>query len=196
MKFINHPLSSLPFSFLAVVCSLALLILSIVMTAPAASSNSATKKPEKVTFNFVDVDLTAVTKFISEITGKNFIFDEKVKGKITIIAPTKLSIDDAYTLFTSVLELKGFTVVPSGLEAYKIVPSIEAKQRGLRISTDGMPLDESYIARLISLQYISAEDALKFLQPLVSKDGYISIFGPGNLLLAVDSGLNIEKILS
>jgi general secretion pathway protein D len=166
------------------------------MTGQAVSSTAETKKPEKVTFNFVDVDITAVTKFISEITGKNFIFDEKVKGKITIIAPTKLSIGDAYTLFTSVLELKGLTVVPSGLEAYKIVPSIEAKQRGLRISTDGMPLDESYIARLISFQYISADDALKFLQPLVSKDGYISIFGPGNLLLAVDSGLNIEKILS
>lgn len=196
MKFINHPLSGLRFSFFAAVCSLVLLLLSISMTVPAVSSASEKKKPEKVTFNFVDVDLTAVAKFISEITGKNFIFDEKVKGKITIIAPTKLSIDDAYTLFTSVLELKGFTVVPSGLEAYKIVPSIEAKQRGLSISTEGMPLDESYIARLISLQYISAEDALKFLQPLVSKDGYISIFGPGNLLLVVDSGLNIEKILS
>jgi general secretion pathway protein D len=194
MKFINYPLSGLRFSFFAAVCSL--LLLSVAMTAPAVSSAADTKKPEKVTFNFVDVDITAVTKFISEITGKNFIFDEKVKGKITIIAPTKLSIDDAYTLFTSVLELKGLTVVPSGLDAYKIVPSIEAKQRGLHISTDGMPLDESYIARLISFQYISADDALKFLQPLVSKDGYISIFGPGNLLLAVDSGLNIEKILS
>jgi general secretion pathway protein D len=196
MKFINRPLSGLRISFIVVVCSLALLLLCAAMTAPAASLAAETKKPEKVTFNFVDVDITAVTKFISEITGKNFIFDEKVKGKITIIAPTKLSIDDAYTLFTSVLELKGLTVVPSGLDAYKIVPSIEAKQRGLHISTDGMPLDESYIARLISFQYISAEDALKFLQPLVSKDGYISIFGPGNLLLAVDSGLNIEKILS
>ncbi len=196
MKFIKYPLPRLPFPLLAGVCSLVLLLLIIGMTAPAVSSAAETKKPEKVTFNFVDVDITAVTKFISEITGKNFIFDEKVKGKITIIAPTKLSIDDAYTLFTSVLELKGLTVVPSGLDIYKIVPSIEAKQRGLRISTAGMPLDESYIARLISFQYISAEDALKFLQPLVSKDGYISIFGPGNLLLAVDSGLNIEKILS
>ena len=191
----NHPLPRLRYSFLAL-CCLVILLLAVSITAPAVSSAAETKKAEKVTFNFVDVELTAVTKFISEITGKNFIFDEKVKGKITIIAPTKLSIDDAYTLFTSVLELKGFTVVPSGLEAYKIVPSMEAKQRGLRISTDGMPLDESYIARLISFQYISAEDALKFLQPLVSKDGYISVFGPGNLLLAVDSGLNIEKILS
>ncbi len=160
------------------------------------NSYAEAKKAREATFNFVDVDLAAVTKFVSELTGKNFIYDERVKGKITIVAPSKLSIDDAYNLFTSVLELKGFTVLPSGVDAYKIVPLAEAKQKGIRISREGEPVNESYMARLVSLKSISSDDALKFLQPLVSKDGYISTFGPGNLLLVVDSGLNIEKILS
>jgi general secretion pathway protein D len=194
MKFIRKSLSK-PLS-IVVCCCTVLLLMMMSLTVLPHSSASESKKPDKVTFNFVDVDLTAVTKFISEITGKNFIFDEKVKGKITIIAPTKISIDEAYTLFTSVLDLKGFTVIPSGIEAYKIVPSIEARQRGLQISTEGMPLDESYIARLLPLKHISTEDALIFFQPLVSKEGHISVFGPGNLLLIVDSGMNIEKILS
>jgi general secretion pathway protein D len=154
------------------------------------------EKDKKVTFNFVDVDLSTITKFISEITGKNFIFDERVKGKITIIAPSKLSVEDAFNLFTAVLELKGFTVIPSGVDAYKIIPAAEAKQMGMQIATARLPVNESYIARLISLKYISSDDALKFLQPVVSKDGHISAFGPGNLLLVIDSGLNIEKILS
>jgi general secretion pathway protein D len=154
------------------------------------------EKDKKVTFNFIDVDLSTITKFISEITGKNFIFDERVKGKITIIAPSKLSVEDAFNLFTAVLELKGFTVIPSGVDAYKIIPAAEAKQRGMQIATGRLPVNESYIARLISLKYISSDDALKFLQPVVSKDGHISAFGPGNLLLVIDSGLNIEKILS
>lgn len=162
--------------------------------APEAKKSGG--KTNSVTFNFVDVELSAVAKFISEITGKNFLFDDRIKGKITIIAPSKLSADDAYNLFTSVLELKGFTVVPSGIDAYKIIPTIEAKQRGLKISTEGSLPNEEYIARLISMKYISADDALKFFQPLVSKDGHISVFGPGNLLLVVDSGLNIEKIVS
>ncbi len=159
-------------------------------------SFAETKKSDKVTFNFVDVDLPTITKFISDITKKNFIFDERVKGKITIIAPSKLSIDEAYNLFTSVLELKGFTVVPSGVDAYKIIPSSEAKQRGIAIAKDKQPVNESYIARLIPLKNISSDDALKFLQPIVSRDGYVSAFGPGNLLLVIDSGLNMEKILS
>ncbi|MDA8078396.1 MAG: type II secretion system secretin GspD [Nitrospiraceae bacterium] len=164
------------------------------LLSPAGAAEA--RKSGDVTFNFVDVDLAAVTKFISEITGKNFIFDEKVKGKVTIIAPSKISINDAYSLFTSVLELKGYTVVPSGVDVYKIMPSAEAKQQGLRITTSGVPVTESSIARLITLKFISADDALKFLQPLVSKDGHISTFGPGNLILVVDSGLNIEKVLS
>lgn len=174
--------------------SLCLILILVIVT--ALSAFAETKKAEKVTFNFVDVDLAAVTKFISDITGKNFIFDEKLKGKVTIIAPSKLSVEEAYNLFTSILELKGFTVIPSGVDAYKIIPASEAKQRGIKLAVESQPVNESYAARLIPLKYVSSDDALKFLQPLVSKDGHISAFGPGNLLLAIDSGLNIEKIIS
>ncbi|TAN38596.1 MAG: type II secretion system protein GspD [Nitrospirae bacterium] len=180
------------FSLLA----LSLFLFDLTLFFPAAGAAAEAKKTNNVAFNFVDVELPAVAKFISEITGKNFIFDDRIKGKITIIAPTKLSADDAFNLFTSVLEIKGFTLVPSGVDAYKIIPSTEAKQRGLTISTEGELTNEGYVARLLSLKHIAADEALKFLQPLVSKDGHISLFGPGNLLLVVDSGLNIEKIMS
>jgi len=158
---------------------------------------------QKIAFNFVDVEIPTVIKFISEITGKNFIFDEGVKGKITIIAPTKLTVDESFSLFTSVLELKGFTIVPSGTKAYKIIPSSMARQAGkilLGIESyrpdEMLPVDESYITRLLQITHVEATEALKFLQPLVSKNGYISAFGPGNLLLIVDSALNIDKVAS
>ncbi|MCX8027917.1 MAG: type II secretion system secretin GspD [Thermodesulfovibrionales bacterium] len=158
----------------------------------------ATSKKEdtKVTFNFVDVELPAIAKFISEITGKNLIFDERLKGKITIIAPSKLAVSDAYNLFLSVLELKGFTVIPSGVNAYKIIPLNEAKQKGFSIETQKQVVNEGYHARLYQLKHISSEEAMKFVQPLVSKDGHISTLISGNMLLIVDSGLNIEKIVS
>lgn len=180
----------------AVACFLLFVMFFTFHLSGVAVSFAETKKSEKVTFNFVDVDLAAVTKFVSEITGRNFIFDERLKGKVTIIAPSKLSIDEAFSLFTSVLELKGFTVVSSGVDAYKIIPSSEAKQRGMKVSSERLSDNESYMARLVPLKNISSDDALRFLQPLVSKDGHISSFGPGNLLLLIDSGLNIEKALS
>ncbi len=40
-----------------------------------------------VTMNFQNVDIPVLAKFISEITGRNFIIDESVRGKVTIISP-------------------------------------------------------------------------------------------------------------
>lgn len=149
-----------------------------------------------VVLNFSDVDISTMVKFISDLTGKNFVMDDRVKGKISVFSPTKLSIDDAFNVFTSVLELKGFTIVQAG-KVYKVVPTATAKQSGMKIFADMErgPVNEAYVARVLTLENITAQDAVTFLQPVVSKDGYISAFGPANMLLLVDSSLNIQKIL-
>jgi general secretion pathway protein D len=148
-----------------------------------------------VVLNFNEVDISTMVKFISDLTGKNFVLDDRVKGKISVYSPSKLTIEEAYNVFVSVLELKGFTVVQSGKVA-KIVPIASAKQAGLTLLKSGEmpPVNENYVAQVNKLENISAQEALTFLQPMVSKDGYISAFGPGNLILIVDSSLNIRKL--
>ncbi|ABQ24895.1 type II secretion system secretin GspD [Geotalea uraniireducens] len=150
-----------------------------------------------VVLNFSDVDISTMVKFISDLTGKNFVMDDRVKGKISVFSPAKLSTEEAFNVFTSVLELKGFTIVPAG-KVLKIVPTANAKQSGMRIYSDKerSPVNEAYVARVITLDHISSQEAVTFLQPMVSKDGYISSFGPTNMLLLVDSSLNIQKILT
>jgi general secretion pathway protein D len=149
-----------------------------------------------VVLNFTDVDIATMVKFISDLTGKNFIMDDRVKGKISVFSPAKLSNDEAYNVFTSVLELKGFTVVPAG-KVLKIVPTGTAKQLGLKVFADGEKsvVNDSYQARVIPLAHVAPQDAVTFLQPLVSKDGQISAFGAANMILVVDSALNMQKIL-
>ncbi|TRZ54191.1 hypothetical protein D4S03_00500 [bacterium] len=173
-----------------------ILILAMFALSGPSGILAATKGDREFMFNFVDVDLPVIVKFVSEITHKNFILDERVKGKITIIAPVKLSIDDTFDLFKAVLEMKGFTVIPSGVNAYSIIPVAEARQKGLKFDKDGQAGNAGYSAQVIPLKYISAEDVLKLVQPIVSKDGYASVFGSGNILLVVDSVGNIMNILS
>jgi general secretion pathway protein D len=180
---------------LKILCLISLLSL-VVSFGPSLSFSEDKRTSGNIAFNFVDVEIPTVIKFISEISGTNFIFDERIKGKITIIAPAKLSIDDSFSLFTSVLNLKGYTIIQSGTKTYKIIPSSQAKEEG-RISTDEkIPVNEAYITKLIPTQNIKADDSVQFLRSVVSKDGHISAFGPGNLLLVVDSAVNIEKIIS
>ncbi len=134
-----------------------------------------------VVLNFSDVDISTMVKFISDLTGKNFVLDDRVKGKISVYSPTKLTPDEAFNVFTSVLELKGFTLTRIG-KVYKIIPTSAAKQSGMKILSDGErgPVNETYVARVIELDHIAAQEAVTFLQPVISKDGYISSFGPAN----------------
>lgn len=168
-----------------------LLVAGILCTSPALAAGKG------VVLNFNEVDISTMVKFISDLTGKNFILDDRVKGKISVYSPSKLSTEEAYNVFVSVLELKGFTVVQSGKVA-KIVPSAGAKQSGFTLLPPGaqVPVNESYVAQVIKLDNITAQEALTFLQPLVSKDGHLSAFGPGNLILMVDSAINIRKLNS
>ena len=150
-----------------------------------------------VILNFTDVDIATMVKFISDLTGKNFVMDEKVKGKISVYSPAKLSNEEAFNVFTSVLELKGFTLIQSG-KVHKIVPTSAAKQSGTKLyrSTDKIPVNESYVARVITLENIPAQDAVNFLQPIISKDGHVSAFGAANMLLVVDSSFNLQKLIA
>src|SRR5271166_686043 len=80
---------------------------SAVFARPAATPS---RPPEtEITMNFQNVDIPVLAKFISEITGKNFLVDESVRGRISIISPTKVTPAQAYQIFQSVLQLKGFT---------------------------------------------------------------------------------------
>ena len=69
-----------------------------------------------VTIDFDNVDIALFIKFISELTGKNFVIDKAVKGKVTIISPTKITTKEAYRVFESVLEVHGYTTVPKTLK--------------------------------------------------------------------------------
>jgi general secretion pathway protein D len=149
-----------------------------------------------IVLNFSDVDISTMVKFISDLTGKNFIMDEKVKGKISIYSPSKISAEEAFNIFTSVLDLKGFSVVKTG-KFYKIMPSSAAKQSGMKLfsGTDRAPINEAYVAQVIALNRMPSKEAETFLKPVVSKDGYVASFGPTNSLLVVDSALNIQKVV-
>jgi general secretion pathway protein D len=171
-----------------------LVILSVLLLFFFQSPLSARAKG--VVLNFNEVDIATLVRFISDLTGKNFILDERVKGKISIFSPAQLSPEEAFNVFTSVLELKGFTLIQAG-KIYKIVPASVARQSGMALLTDKDrgPVNEAYVARVIPLENISAQEAVAFLLPIVSKDGYISSFGPANMVLVVDSSFNLQKII-
>ena len=151
----------------------------------------------KVSLDFKDIELPDLIQTISELTGKNFIYDESVRGKVTIISPSSMSLDEAYRVFLTVLSVKGYTVVPSG-EVNKIILTRQAKESNLPTAVEGgrRNVNEQYVTRIIPLQNVDASVlATTVLTPLVPKTSNIVAYAPTNTLIITDNAANIERLV-
>lgn len=151
--------------------------------------------PETIdSFDFPNADIQDIVKAISELTGKNFIVDPGVRGKITIIAPSKISVAAAYKAFLSALAINGYAVVPSG-SFLKIRTARNAQRDGIETYSGAyFPNADQMVTKIIHLKHISSEAVNRDLRILQSKDGEMSPYPPTNSLIISDYGSNIERI--
>jgi len=121
----------------------------------------------KIALDFNDVDIHVFVRFISELTGKNFVLDETIKkqgGKISVFSPTKVTPDQAYSMFVSALEVARLAVVPKG-SVHQIV------QMG-----DLPPERAVYVYKL---KHASATDLAAVLTNLVARSQTVAQTAPG-----------------
>jgi len=161
-----------------------------------APSEAGQGDDKLVSIDFSDVDINVFIKFISELTGKNFIVDRRVKGNVTIISPSKISVKEAYMVFESVLNINGFSTVQAG-RVIKIVPSPDAKSQNIDtgIRRAGDIARDRLVTRIIPLRYADASDIKRLLTPLVSKGSIILSYKDTNTLIITDTLSNIQRLL-
>jgi general secretion pathway protein D len=162
----------------------------------AAAKEPGARARQYVTIDFNDVDINLFIKYISELTGKNFVIDRTVKGKVTIISPTRISEEDAYHVFESVLEVHGYTTVPSG-SVIKIIPSVQARSKSIATIRDQERLypEDKVVTQLISLQHTNPEVVKKILSPLVSKTSVVIAHTDSGMLIITDVLSNINRLM-
>ena len=147
-------------------------------------------------FDYPNAEIGDIVKAISELTGKNFIIDPAVKGRITIMAPSQVTVAEAYKAFLAALAINGFTVVPYG-KFWKIKNSRLASKDNIDTYSGGYaPDSDQMITRIVHLKYISADEVNKSLRNLTSKDGDIQVYAPTNTLIISDYGSTIDKMMS
>jgi general secretion pathway protein D len=151
-----------------------------------------------ITMDFQDVDLNVIIKFMGDLTGKNFLVSDQVRGKVTIISPKKITVQEAYQVLESVLEMNGYSAVP-GVDAIKIVPSGTARQSGLEIyegrEAKEVKIGDKMITQVIPMEYASSEEVRNLFTPLISKDGMIVSYKPTNHLIITERSSNIHRLL-
>ena len=166
--------------------------------AGAKQSRPFTQGDELVQLDFKDAELPVVIETIARITGRNFIYDDRVRGRVTIVSPSEVTADQAYAVFESVLKIKGFTAVPGPGGVLKIVPIRDAKESSIETIRDNRPSPnrDSFVTRLVPLLYIDAEAITNTIKPLVSKDASMVAYAPTNTIIMTDTEANIRRLLS
>ena len=188
---------------IAVIAALAIMVgihLFWVASGMAQEVKSAAEEPESndqfVSIDFNNVDINVFIKFMSELTGTNFVVDQRVKGKVTIISPSKISLKEAYRVFESVLEVHGYTTVQSG-EIVKIVPSPDARSKSIetRLREEAVDPADNIVTQLVPLKYADPNEIKRLFTPMVSKSSVILAYQPTNTMIITDVHSNIQRLL-
>jgi len=142
--------------------------------------------------NMRDADIRAFISDVSMLTGKTFVVDPRVQGKVTVVSQEALSGDDIFALFLSTLRVNGFTAVPTADGTYRIVPEEVAAQ-------DAAPMNPAFegdqiITEVIKLRYVDVSTALQMVQPLVNRQGRIVSTRGTNAIIVVDYASNVRRI--
>ena len=148
---------------------------------------------EKVTLNFADADLVAVINSVSQITGKNFIIDPRVKGKVSVVSSKPLDEDEVYNVFLSILQVHGFATVPTA-NAIKIIPDATAKQSSTPSTAASRSPGDQLITRVLTIKHINAAQLVPILRPLVAQQGHLAAYPTTNVLIISDRASNILRI--
>lgn len=154
----------------------------------AVTTNSS-QQEERWTINLKNADIREFIDQVAEITGETFIVDPRVKGQVSVLSKTPLTLSEVYQLFLSVMSTHGFSVVTQGDQA-RVIPNAEAKAE----ANTGGGATGNLETRLIQVQQGSVAELIPLIRPLVPQYGHLAAVTSANALIISDRSANIARI--
>ena len=161
----------------------------VTQQATGATKNAA---PNTGTLNFVDADIESVIAAVGDYTNTTFIIDPRVKGTVTLVSEKPLTKAQAFQLLTSVLRLRGYTVV-TGNGYTKVVPEADAKLQAGPIQAGAVRGDQ-IATQIFHLNFASAANLVAVLRPLISPNNTINAEPGNNTLIITDYADNLLRL--
>ena len=161
-------------------------------TALALATPIAAPLMAQQTLNVRDADIRAFIQDAARVTGRTFIIDNKVQGKVSVVTDRPLSRSEYFEIVLSTLRANGLVAVPAPGGAYRIQPADGAA--GQPSSVGRAANRNSFVTEVFRLRSIDAASALETLRPLVSKEGSVTANRAGNSVVVADYADNIARI--
>ena len=143
--------------------------------------------------NLKDADIEAFISQVADITGKSFVLDPRVKGKVSVLSSEPMNQEGVYELFLSVLQIHGLAAVPAG-DVTLIIQQNDVKQAGRSLEERAGVDSQELLTKVIMIKNTPALDLVPILRPLVAKYGHLAGVKSANALIISDHAININRI--
>ena len=167
----------------------------LVATLMLAFASMTLAQQADVTLNWKDADIRKVVEAVSEVTGKNFIIDPRVTGKVTLLSATPMSPDAFFEAFLSILQVHGYVAITSG-DLIKIVPDATARQFAGPIGTSGTAGPDDLATQVIQVRNVGATQLVPILRPLIPQYGHMVAHAGSNMLIISDRAANVARMVA
>ena len=155
---------------------------------------AANSYAEGASLNLKNADIHSLIETVPMATGKNFIIDPRVQGKVTVVSSGTVSADELYQVFLSVLDVHGFIAAPSG-SSIKIVPKINARVSGNVSEASNTPAaGDEIVTQIMAVKHVPAVQIVPVLRPLLPQEAHLTAYLPTNMLILSDTARNAQRI--
>jgi general secretion pathway protein D len=168
------------------------LFLLMALALPLAA---AAQQDAQITPNYKDADLGQVIEAVSQVTGKSFIVDPRVRAQVTMLSTSPMSPDAFYEAFLAILQVHGFVAVPSG-SVIKILPDATSRQMPAndlpeRISATS----DEIVTQVVQVRNVSAAQLVPILRPMMPQAAHLAAYPSANMLIISDRASNVTRLI-
>ncbi len=193
-----------------------LLFFLLLLIIPLLCFSQSAKKPAsttKVSFDFMDADIRNVVRILAEVSSKNIVISDAVKGKIT------MKLEDVF--WDEALELVVETGGLRKIEADNVIRVVTAKEYDDEIKRklgeresfrkerlERQKMGEEFVTETVYLSYVNPEEMEKMLKggegakaAGTARKGFLSEFGTitqvtwNNALIIRDTKENVSNMV-
>jgi general secretion pathway protein D len=159
-----------------------------------AQANQNSDVSTGASLNLKNADIHSLIETVALATGKNFIVDPRVQGKVTVISSSTVSADEIYEVFLSILDVHGFIAAPSG-SSIKIVPKINARVSGSVTEVSNKKLaEDEIVTQVMAVKHVPAVQIVPVIRPLLPQEAHLSAYLPTNMLILSDTARNAQRV--
>ncbi len=156
---------------------------------------AAAQQGAQITPNYKDADLGQVIEAVSQVTGKTFIVDPRVRAQVTMLSTSPMSPAAFYEAFLAILQVHGFIAVPSG-PVIKIIPDATARQ----VPGDDLPdrvsaTSDEIVTQVIQVRNVSAGQLVPILRPMMPQSAHLAAYPSANMLILSDHAANVNRMI-